>query len=459
MEKSLPEISKMQRESVNKLVIKNCTVVNEGKIFSADVLIKDERIEKIAGSIEANDAKIIDATGLFLLPGLIDDQVHFREPGLTHKGDLYTEPRAAVAGGVTSFMEMPNTIPNTLTQELLSAKYQIAATNSLANYSFYMGVSNDNFEEVMRTDKKNVCGLKIFLGSSTGNMLVDNEKQLENIFSNTDMLIATHCEDENIIRKNLEEARKQYGDNPPASIHPVIRNAAACYSSSSSAIALAKKHGTRLHILHISTADEIELFDNKTPLLQKKITAEACVHHLWFDDRDYDRLGMKIKWNPAIKSVDDKKAIMKAVLDNHIDVIATDHAPHTLEEKSKSYFEAPSGGPLVQHVLVALLELYHGNKISIEKIVEKTSHAVADCFRVNERGYIREGYFADLVLVDLDNPWEVNISNIMYKCKWSPFENQVFKSKIRHTFVNGHHVYDDGKFNESIKGKQLTFFQ
>lgn len=356
-------------------------------------------------------------------------------------------------------MEMPNTIPNTLTQELLSDKYQIARTKSLANYSFYMGVSNDNFEEVMLTNKKNVCGLKIFLGSSTGNMLVDNEKQLEKIFSNTDMLIATHCEDENIISKNLKSAKERFGDNPPASVHPIIRNEQACYSSSSSAIALAKKHGTRLHILHISTAGEIELFDNKTPLMQKKITAEACIHHLCFDDRDYDRLGMKIKWNPAIKSSNDKLAIMKAVLDNHIDVIATDHAPHTLEEKSKNYFDAPSGGPLVQHVLVALLELYHGNKISLEKIVEKTSHAVADCFRIKERGYIREGYYADLVLVDLNNQWEVTSSNILYKCKWSPFENQVFRSKIRHTFVSGHHVYDDGKFNESIKGKRLTFFQ
>ncbi len=438
-------------------LLKYCTVVNEGKIFEADVLIRGERIEKIAASISHPSAQIIEAKGLFLFPGVIDDQVHFREPGLTHKGDLYTEPKSAVAGGVTSYMEMPNTVPNALTQKLLEEKYSIAANKSLANFSFFMGVSNDNYEEVMRTNKKNVCGIKIFMGSSTGSMLVDDKQVLENIFANSESLIATHCEDENTIKKNLEEAKVKYGDDIPVSMHPVIRNTEACYLSSSYAVSLAEKHGSRLHILHISTAKELSLFKNNIPLKEKRITAEACVHHLWFSDKDYERLGMKIKWNPAIKSESDRDAILSAVIDGRIDVVATDHAPHTLEEKSQPYLNAPSGGPLVQHSLVAMLELHHQKKITLAKIARKMSHDVAECFRIEERGYIRENYFADLVLVDLNNPWTVDSSNILYKCGWSPFEGQTFRSKVMYTFVNGHPVYADGKFDESIKGKRLMF--
>lgn len=431
--------------------------MNEGKFFQGDVLISDDRIQKIAGSISHPTATVLDAKGMILLPGVIDDQVHFREPGLTHKGDLYTEPKAAVAGGITSYMEMPNTVPNALTQDLLEEKYSIAKIKSLANFSFYMGVSNDNFEEVLKTDRKNVCGIKIFMGSSTGSMLVDRRETLEKIFSESELLIATHCEDEATILRNLEIAKEQYGDNIPLSMHPVIRNSDACYKSSSFAIELAKKYGTRLHILHISTAKEISLFEKNPDLKNKRITSEACIHHLWFDDSDYERLGMKIKWNPAIKTSEDKKAVFNAMLDGRIDVIATDHAPHTQEEKSKPYLLAPSGGPLVQHALVAMLEFYHDGKITLERIAEKMSHAVADCFRISERGYIREGYFADLVLVDLNNPWKVESSNILYKCGWSPFEGQVFRSRVHSTFVNGHLVYSAGKFDESKKGKRLTF--
>jgi dihydroorotase len=438
-------------------LIKNSTVVNEGKIFPADVLIHNQRIEKIAPSISHAHAKVIDGKDLHLFPGVIDDQVHFREPGLTHKGDLYTEPRAGVAGGTTTYMEMPNTVPNALTQTLLEEKYVIASSKSLANFSFYMGVSNDNFEEVMKTNKKSVCGIKIFMGSSTGNMLVDDHAVLEKVFSNSEMLIAVHCEDEATIRKNTILAKEKYGEDIPLSMHPLIRSEDACYLSSSFAVNLAEKNGTRLHILHISTAKELSLFRNDIPLKDKKITAEACIHHLWFDNSDYERLGTKIKWNPAIKNKLDKEAILSAVIDGRIDVIATDHAPHTLDEKAQSYLKAPSGGPLVQHSLSAMLEFYHQKKISLEKIAEKMSHAVADCFRIKDRGFIREGYYADLVLVNLNDPWKVEAGNILYKCGWSPFEGQQFKSKIVHTFVNGHAAYSNGVFDESVKGQRINF--
>ncbi|MFZ7115481.1 MAG: dihydroorotase [Bacteroidota bacterium] len=438
-------------------IIKNARIVNEGKVFSSDVLIKNGRIEKIASEISAPNAEVINAENNFLLPGMIDDQVHFREPGLTHKADIYTESKAAVAGGITSFMEMPNTVPNTLTQALLQDKYDLASTKSLANYSFFMGVSNDNYDEVMRTNPKTVCGIKIFMGSSTGNMLVDAPSTLERIFGNSEMLIATHCEDEKTILNNMEKARNQFGENVPMWMHPQIRSTEACYLSSSYAVALAKSKGSRLHVLHISTEKELELFDNSIPLSKKRITAEACVHHLFFDESDYDRLGTKIKWNPAVKSESDKIAILKGVLDNKIDVIATDHAPHTLEEKSQTYFKAPSGGPLVQHALLTLMEHYHDKKISIEKIAEKTSHALAECFGIPDRGYIREGCYADLVLINPDKEYKVTPSNIIYKCKWSPFEDYTFRSSIEKTFVNGNLVFNDNEVDESNKGLRLAF--
>jgi dihydroorotase len=438
-------------------LIKNATIVNEGRSFNADVLVKEGKIEKIGEGLSAAGAEIIDASGKHLLPGCIDDQVHFREPGLTHKAEIYTEAKAAVAGGITSFMEMPNTVPNTLTQELLSDKYKIASERSLANYSFFMGASNDNIDEVLKTDPRNVCGIKVFMGSSTGNMLVDNKQTLENLFSKCKMLIATHCEDEATIRANTETYKEKYGEDVPVECHPLIRSAEACYKSSSMAVELAKKYDTRLHILHISTAIETKLFDNKTPLREKKITAEACVHHLWFSDEDYKTKGMLIKWNPAVKTKNDREEIMKALLDDRIDIIATDHAPHTLEEKDNKYFKAPSGGPLVQHALVAMLELARQGKITIEKVVEKMSHAPADCFRVEKRGFIREGYWADLVLVDLGSAWEVKRENVLSKCGWAPFEGQIFHSKVTHTFVSGHLAYADGKFDESVKGQRLLF--
>ena len=438
-------------------IIKNARIVNEGKIFSSDVLLKNGRIEKIASEISSPNAEIINAENNFLLPGMIDDQVHFREPGLTHKADIYTESKAAVAGGITSFMEMPNTVPNTLTQALLQDKYDLASTKSLANYSFFMGVSNDNYDEVMRTNPKTVCGIKIFMGSSTGNMLVDAPSTLERIFGNSEMLIATHCEDEKTILHNMEKARNQYGENVPMWMHPQIRSTEACYLSSSYAVALAKSKGSRLHVLHISTEKELDLFDNIIPLGKKRITAEACVHHLFFDESDYDRLGTKIKWNPAVKTEADKIAILKGVLENKIDVIATDHAPHTLEEKSQTYFKAPSGGPLVQHALLSLMEHYHDKKISIEKIAEKTSHALSECFGIPDRGYIREGCFADLVLINPNKEYKVTPSNILYKCKWSPFEDYTFRSTIEKTFVNGNLVFDNNEFDESNKGQRLAF--
>ncbi|MFT4736424.1 MAG: dihydroorotase [Cyclobacteriaceae bacterium] len=439
-------------------LIKAVQVVNEGSITTCDVLIKNERFERIDPVISnVNDAIEINGEGLHLLPGLIDDQVHFREPGLTHKAEIYTEAKAAVAGGITSFMEMPNVVPQTLTQELLEAKYQIGANRSLANYSFYMGASNNNLDEILKTDPASVCGLKIFMGSSTGNMLVDDPKTLEDIFCNAPTLIATHCEDEATIKANTQKAIEQYGDNIPFSQHPIIRSEQACYLSSSAAIAFAQKCNARLHILHISSGKETALFDNHTPLKKKKITSEACIHHLWFTDKDYDEKGAMIKWNPAVKTASDRDQIWAALLDNHIDVIATDHAPHTWNEKQGDYLNAPSGGPLVQHALTALLDKYHEGVVSIEKIVEKTSHAVADCFDVKERGYIREGYYADAVLVDLNNPWSVDKQNVLSKCGWSPFEGHTFKSSVLSTFVSGHLAYSRGQFDESILGKRLFF--
>ena len=439
-------------------IINNAKIVNEGEIIEASICIKNGLITKIEKhSIFKEGYTIIDAQGLYLLPGLIDDQVHFREPGLTHKGNIYSESKAAVAGGITSYMEMPNTVPSAVTIELLEDKYKIGQATSLANYSFFMGTTNTNLNELLRLDPLKVCGVKIFMGSSTGDMLVDNPEALNNIFKEVNLLIATHCEDDPMIKQNQRIFIDKLGASIDINSHHLIRNEAACYKSSSFAVDLAKKHNTRLHILHISTAKELDLFDNKLSSKDKRITAEACIHHLWFCNEDYASKGNFIKWNPAIKTANDRAAILQAVLDNRIDVIATDHAPHTFEEKSKPYLEAPSGGPLVQHALVALLEMYHQNKISLEKIVEKTSHTVADLFQIEKRGYIREGYFADLVLVDLNKTWEVNKSNILYHCGWSPFEGNKFQSKIIKTFVNGHLAYDNGQFDESKKGMRLAF--
>jgi dihydroorotase len=451
------------------LYIRNAKIVNEGEIFKGDVIIRDGLIKQVIRAdrpVEIPEAKgltVLDAGGKYLIPGVIDDQVHFREPGLTHKGDIYTESRAAVAGGVTSFMDMPNTNPQTLTQKLLEEKYKIGADRSLANFSFYMGASNDNVDEILKTDPENVCGLKIFMGASTGNMLVDNHQTLENIFSKVKFLIAVHCEDEPTIRANMEHFRALYGEDIPIVAHPLIRSEEACYRSSSYAVQLAKQFDTRLHILHLSTASEMALFSNEVPLSEKKITAEVCVHHLWFSDNDYLTLGNKIKWNPAIKSAHDRESLWKALLEDKIDIIATDHAPHTIEEKANSYFKAPSGGPLVQHSLPAMLDFYKQGRLSLEKVVEKMSHAPAVCFKVERRGFIREGYWADLVLVDTDSPWEVRPSNIYYKCGWSPFEEHTFSSAVTHTFVNGNLVYEadpqilSGNFDESERGMRLKF--
>ncbi len=443
----------------NSILLKSGTIINEGKQFVADILIKNGRIEKIAPSISV-DYKIeeLNLEGKYILPGCIDDQVHFREPGLTHKAEIKTESRAAVAGGITSFMEMPNTVPNTLTQSLLEDKYQIAAQNSIANYSFFMGASNDNIEEVLKTNERNVCGVKIFMGSSTGNMLVDNEKTLTNLFSKVPpILIATHCEDEATIQANIKIYREKYGEDVPVECHPIIRNADACYKSSSMAVELAKKYDTRLHILHISTEKEIALFDNTLPLEQKLITAEACVHHLWFSDEDYKTKGNFIKWNPAVKSGTDREAIWKALLEDRIDVIATDHAPHTIEEKNQSYFKAPSGGPLVQHALLAMLEKVKEGKISIEKVVEKMAHSPAILFKIEERGFIREGYHADLVIVNPSEGITVSKENILSKCGWSPFEGNHFNHTIEKTFVNGKLVYSNGQIVENGSGSRLLF--
>ena len=438
-------------------LIKNASIVNEGIIFTSDVLIEEDKIREISENIETKADITIDATGKYLIPGVIDDQVHFREPGLTHKANIYTESKAAIAGGITSFMEMPNTNPQALTQELLEEKFEIAERDSLANFTFFMGVSNNNLEEVLKTDPKTVGAIKIFMGSSTGDMLVDDLNVLEEIFSKSPMLIAVHCEDENTIQKNIKAAKEKYGEEVPISEHPNIRSAEACYKSSSMAVSLAKKHNSRLHVFHISTEKEIELFNNSIPLKDKRITAEVCIHHLWFDESKYEDKGTLIKWNPAVKKESDRKALFQALLDDKLDVIATDHAPHTLDEKDSTYFKAPSGGPLVQHALPAMLEFYKNGDISLEKIVEKMCHNPAICFQIEKRGFVKEGYFADLVLVDLEKPWEVTKENILYKCAWSPFEGEIFNSTITHTFVNGHIAYEYGSFDESKKGKRLKF--
>ncbi len=443
---------------MNSTLILNAKLVNEGSIAENDILIEGQFISKIGKDLQSLPAsRVIDAKGKYLLPGAIDDQVHFREPGLTHKANIYTESRAAVAGGVTSFMEMPNTNPPAFTNTLLEEKYSIASKTSLANYSFYMGASNDNLEEVMRTNIKNVCGLKIFMGSSTGNLLVDDPKTLEGFYSRFPSIIATHCEHEPSIRKNTETFREKYGENLPAHMHAQIRNHEACYLSSSFAVDLAKKYGTHLHILHISTEKETNLFENNVPLKNKKITSEACIHHLWFNDSDYSRLGMLIKWNPAVKTARDQQSILKAVLDDRIDVIATDHAPHTWDEKQNTYFNAPSGGPLVQHSVVSMLEFHKQGKISLERMVEKMCHNPAILFRIEKRGFLREGYFADLVIADTDSAWKVSRENILAKCGWSPFEGQSFSSSIHATWISGHLAYYNGQFDEGQRGLRMTF--
>ena len=440
-------------------LIKNATIVNEGIIFNGDVLIQNELIAEVAASISIfpDNCIVIDATGKYLLPGFIDDQVHFREPGLTHKGTIETESRAAIAGGITSFIEQPNTVPNAITQELLEQKYQIAAQSSYANYSFMMGGTNDNLEEILKTNPRNVAGLKLFLGSSTGDMLVDSSQALEKIFSSTKLLIAVHCEDETTVKNNLEKYKLEYGDDIPIEMHPKIRTEEACFISSSKTVALAKKTGARLHVFHISTAKELDLFTNEIPLKDKQITAEVCIHHLWFSEKDYKTKGNFIKWNPAIKTENDKKALWEGVLNNKIDVIATDHAPHTLEEKANKYAKAPSGGPLVQHALVALIEAFHEGKISMEKIVEKTAHNPAVIFQIEKRGYIKPGFYADLVLINPNDSWVVTKQNSLCKCGWSPFEGTTFKSSVSHTFVNGALVYDNGVFSEIKHGQRLLF--
>lgn len=443
---------------MKNILILNTNIVNEGKVYEGDVLIRGRFIDVIGKDLSSREADtVIDAKGKYLMPGAIDDQVHFREPGLTHKATISSESRAAVAGGVTSFMEMPNTVPPAFTIPLLEDKYRIASRDSLANYSFFMGASNDNLDEVMKVDVKEVCGLKIFMGSSTGNLLVDDEKTLDGFFSRFPSLIATHCEDEATILRNAEIYKEKYGEAIPARFHPMIRSDEACFLSSSAAIGLAKKHGTKLHILHISTEKEVVLFDASTPLEKKKITAEACIHHLMFNDADYERLGMLIKWNPAVKTAADQAAIFQALLDDRIDVIATDHAPHTLAEKDNTYFKAPSGGPLVQHSVVAMLEFFHEGRISLEKIAQKMAHNPAILFQIQKRGFIREGYYADLALVDLDRPWKVDRENILAKCGWSPFQGKTFRSKVTHTFVSGHLAYAEGVFDEAMKGQRLSF--
>ncbi|XCF06228.1 dihydroorotase [Tamlana crocina] len=440
-------------------LIKNANIVNEGTVFSGDILIEGEFIKRIADSIspKSADVNVVDAEGKYILPGAIDDQVHFREPGLTQKANIETESKAAIAGGITSFIEMPNTNPQTTTIEKLEEKFKIAEKTSSANYSFMFGGTNDNLDEILKLESGQVAGLKLFLGSSTGNMLVDDPEVLEKIFKSTDMVISVHCEDEGTIKSNFKKYHDKYGDDIPIKYHPEIRSEEACYLSSSTAIELAKKTGARLHIFHLSTGKETELFSNKIPLKDKKITAEVCIHHLWFSDEDYEKKGTLIKWNPAVKKALDREQLWEALLDDRIDVIATDHAPHTIKEKNNVYTSAPSGGPLVQHALPAMLEMYHRGKITLEKVVEKMCHNPAILFQVEKRGYIREGYYADLVMVDLNNPWTVNKDNILYKCGWSPFEGTTFKSRITHTFLNGSLVYQNSKFSKEKAAKRLTF--
>jgi dihydroorotase len=440
-------------------IFKNARIVNRGEIISADLLVRNGFIEKVGGIIEAAGAREINAEGKLLLPGIIDDQVHFREPGLTHKANIYTESRAAVAGGTTSFMEMPNTKPPALTQELLEDKYRIGAATALANYSFFMGAGNDNLEEVLRTDPKSVCGVKVFMGSSTGNMLVDDEATLHGLFSKVPMLIATHCEDEATIRANTEIYREKYGEDIPVEAHPLIRNVEGCYRSSSMAVALAKEHNTRLHILHISTADELELFRNDIPLTEKRITSEVCVHHLYFNSDQYATLGTQIKCNPAVKDAHHQQALFPALLDNRLDIIATDHAPHTWAEKQGKYFDAPSGVPLVQHSLNVMLEFHQKGMITLERIVEKMCHAPAICFEIDRRGYLDEGYWADIILLDPEKSWTVDKSNIHYKCGWSPFEGHTFKGQVEATMVSGHLAYRNGQFDEGKMGERMMFLR
>ncbi|GGW47286.1 dihydroorotase [Arenibacter certesii] len=442
---------------MGKTILKNATVVNEGQIFTADILLEGKIILKIDSHIASNGAKEINLEGKYVLPGVIDDQVHFREPGLTHKGTIATESRAAVAGGITTFMEQPNTHPQTTTIAKLEEKFEIARQSAFANYSFLFGGTNDNLEELKKLDKNACSGVKLFLGSSTGNMLVDNEEVIEKIFRNTEMVISAHCEDEATIRKNMALYTERYGDDIPMKYHPLIRSEEACYLSSSKAISLAEKTGARLHVFHVSTGAETSLFRNDIPLEQKKITAEVCIHHLWFAEEDYETKGTLIKWNPAVKTAADRDQLWKALLDDRIDVVATDHAPHTLEEKDKVYTSAPSGGPLVQHALPAMLENYHSGKIGLEKIVEKMCHNPAKLFQIEKRGFIKEGYFADLVVVDLNDTWKVTKENIAYKCGWSPFHGNSFHSKISHTFVNGHLAYENGRFSEERNAMRLTF--
>lgn len=442
---------------MGRILIKNGIVVNEGAVFESDILIEKNVINRIDRNITDPKAKIIDATAQHILPGVIDDQVHFREPGLTHKGNIATESRAAIAGGITTFMEQPNTDPQTTTIEKLEAKFDLAAQSSFANYSFLLGGTNDNLEEIKRLDKKACSGVKLFLGSSTGNMLVDDKEVIEKIFRNTEMVISAHCEDEGTIRRNLEMYRAEYGDDIPIKFHPKIRSVEACYLSSSTAIELAKKTGARLHVFHLSTGKETRLFRNDIPLKDKKITSEVCIHHLWFSDVDYETKGTLIKWNPAVKSASDRDMLWEALLDDRIDVVATDHAPHTLEEKDNVYTRAPSGGPLVQHALVGMLEKFHDGKISLEKIVEKMCHNPSILFQIEKRGYLKEGYFADLAIVDLNKRLTVTKENIAYKCGWSPFEGNTFKSRITHTFINGHLAYLNGDFSERRGAMRLTF--
>ena len=440
------------------ILIQNATIVNENKIFKGDILLENEIITKISSKIKpTKNVEIINAEGKYLIPGFIDDQVHFREPGLTHKANIATESRAAIAGGITTFIEMPNTVPQATTQHLLEDKFKIAAADSYANYSFMFGGTNDNLEELLKTDPKKVAGIKLFLGSSTGNMLVDNEEILEKIFSSTKMIISVHCEDEGTIRKNTAIYKEKYGDDIPLKYHPLIRSEEACYLSSSKAIELAKKTGARLHIFHLSTEKETHLFRNDIPLEEKQITSEVCIHHLWFSDKDYEEKGTHIKWNPAVKTEKDRLGLWKALLDDRIDVLATDHAPHTLDEKNNNYLNAPSGGPLVQHAIIALLEKVKEGVIPIEKAVEKMSHNPAKLFQIEKRGFIKEGYFADIVLIDMNKPQTVSKDNILYKCGWSPFEGTTFSSTITHTFVNGNLIYNNGVFNDEIKGKRITF--
>jgi dihydroorotase len=449
---------------MRQILIAGANIVNEGRIFEGSVLISDGRIEEVipAGSgsplpEDIENIELIDGRGKFLLPGVIDDQVHFRDPGLTQKGDLYTETRAAVAGGVTSFMDMPNTDPKATSLNILEEKYTLASQKSFANYSFFLGATNENLKEIENADPAKICGVKVFLGASTGNMLVDDPATLEKIFSNSRMIVAIHSEDEGIIRKNLGAFREKYGEQIPVEAHPLIRSEEACFASTKKAVELAGKYNTRLHVLHLSTAKELELFRNDIPLDKKRITAEVCVHHLWFDDRDYARLGSRIKWNPAIKTEQDKEGLFKGLMENKIDIVATDHAPHLEEEKKNPYLSCPSGGPLIQHSLVIMLEFFHLKKISIEKIAEKMCHAPAILYRIKDRGFIRKGFFADLVLVDINDPWTVTKENLLYKCGWSPFEGTKFSSRVTHTFVNGNLVYRNGNIDERYRGNRLEF--